>query len=110
MVKQLQIKRKKKVKESSRKAVHCIVKRFSGVCQRYDERKVYGSVYAACYVVRMAEQECERVANAVARKVTELVHVKKSLGSHQIAALAAKELRKYNEHAAFMYETHRDVS
>jgi len=29
---------------------HCVVKHRSGICETYDERKVYGSVYAACWI------------------------------------------------------------
>ena len=89
---------------------YCIVKRGTGDCERYDERKVYGSVYAACYVVRRRERECEKAANRIAKKMSRLVRKKKKIASSVIARTVASELRKYDVHAAFMYETHRDVS
>lgn len=91
-------------------SVHCIVKRRSNVCEGYDEKKVYGSAYAACYVVLMKEQECERIANAVAKTITKHVHKKKEVSSSQLAKLVIGELKKHNPHAAFMYETHRDLA
>lgn len=89
---------------------HCVVKRGSSVCEGYDERKVYGSAYAACYVVLMNERECERIANTVAKAVTRHVHARKEVASKEIARLVAKGLQKHNPHAAFMYETHRDLA
>ena len=91
--------------------LRCIVKRRgSDVCEGYDERKVYGSTYAACYVVLMNEKECERIADSVAKNVTKHVHKKKEIGSKEIARLVSKELKKRNPHAAFMYETHTDLA
>ncbi len=100
-----------KRKHSHSESVHCVVKRSSsGTCAGYDERKVYGSAYAACYVVMMGEKECERIAGAVAKNISRFVHKKKEVSSAQIAKEVAKGLRKHNKHAAFMYETHRDLS
>ncbi|MBI2550072.1 hypothetical protein HYV83_02725 [Candidatus Woesearchaeota archaeon] len=93
-----------------KESVHCIVKRGSNVCEGYDERKVYGSAYAACYVVLMNERECERISSSVAKSVTKLVHAKKEIASKDIARHIVKELKKRNPHAAFMYETHRDLA
>ena len=89
---------------------HCVVKRGARWCERYDERKVYGSTYAACSVVLMSEWECERIANSVARKITQHVRKKKEVASDDIARQITKELKKHNPHAAFMYETHRDLA
>ena len=97
-----------KVKQSTS---HCVVKRGkSSTCHVYDERKVYGSVYAACYIIDFNHKKCERIANLVARKITALVKKKKMVASHHIFQQVVKELKKHNPHAAFMYETHRDIS
>ncbi len=93
-----------------RESMHCIVKRGSNVCEGYDEKKVYGSAYAACYVVLMKEKDCERIASTVAKAVTRHVHMKKEVASKDLASLVKKELKKHNTHAAFMYETHRDLA
>ena len=57
-------KEKTKQKHGHKESIHCVVKRGRTECSGYDERKVYGSTYAACYVVRMSEQECEKIADA----------------------------------------------
>ncbi len=100
-----------KRKHSHSEEFHCIVKRGkNGLCEGYDERKVYGSAYAACAVVLMNEHECEKIANTVAKNVTGMVRAKAEVASSEIARRVIKELKKRNQHAAFMYETHRDLS
>jgi len=45
--------RRKTVRKAVKRAKKmdlCVVKHGSGKCENYDERKVYGSVYAACWV------------------------------------------------------------
>ena len=101
---------KRKKSHAHKESVHCIVKRGSNVCEGYDEKKVYGSAYAACYVVLLNEKQCERVAASVAKSVTKLVHTRKEMASKDIAKHIVKELKKHNPHAAFMYETHRDLA
>lgn len=93
-----------------KESMHCIVKRSTNKCEGYDERKVYASIYAACYVVHMHQQRCEEIAHAVAKKITTLVHKKKEIASKYLSQEIIKELRKHNKDAAFMYETHRDIS
>jgi transcriptional regulator NrdR family protein len=101
---------KKKLKKRNPQSFRIVVKRRkSGLCEEYDERKVYGSVYAACAVVKCKEQRCEKIANSVAKKVTKFVKNNKRIRSDQILRLATVEIRKFNKHAAFMYETHMDI-
>ena len=86
-----------------------LVKR-EGHYEPFDERKVYASVYAACLNVRMHEGEAELIADKVSKEVGEQLSNKVEVDSNQILQLTAEALRKYNSDAAFMYETHRDVS
>ncbi len=93
-----------------KKCTLCVVKRRTGECQAYDQRKVYASVYAACYVVRRSDQDCERIAGMVARKISGFVKGKKKVASHWIKKKVEIELLKHDKDAAFMYETHKDIS
>ena len=86
-----------------------IVKR-KGHKEKFDEKKVYGSIYAACYVVHEKEVECEKTADSVTKHVKKWIKNKKVVSSENISKLVTKELKKHNKHAAFMYETHRDLS
>ncbi len=89
----------------------CLIKRGKeDMCHKYDERKIYGSVYAACYIVRRKEKECEKTAHSIARHVTKSIASKTKVTSKHITKLVLSELKKYDKHAAFMYETHRDIS
>ena len=86
-----------------------IIKR-KGHKEGFDERKLYGSVYAACTVANMGERGCESVANFVAKKVRGELKGRKVVDSKIIARLVVKHLKKKNKDAAFMYKTHRDIS
>ena len=87
----------------------CVVKR-AGILEPFDERKVYGSVYAACYTVLQNHRACEAVAEKVTKKVVSQLRTKKTISSKDIMKLAAKFLREENRDMAFMYESHMDIS
>ncbi len=95
-------------KNGTKKRALLIVKRH-GKREAFDERKVYGSVYAACHVVRMRERDCERIARVVSGKIKVFMLSERSVPAAGIAKVVERELRKHDEHAAFMYATHRDV-
>ncbi|OGY25060.1 MAG: hypothetical protein A2Z11_00350 [Candidatus Woykebacteria bacterium RBG_16_43_9] len=86
-----------------------IVKR-KGHKEEFDARKVYASVYAACLNVHMHESEAELIGDKVSKEVGEVLKTKVEVTSNHILQLTTDTLRKYSSDAAFMYETHRDVS
>ncbi len=86
-----------------------IVKR-RGHREKFDERKVYGSCYAACMVVGMSEKQTEGVCESVTKDVKRWIKNKGSVDAHQIFNRIASSLRKHNKDAAFMYETHKDIA
>ncbi len=88
----------------------CIIKRRTGACEPYDEKKVYGSVYAACSVVHLSEQECEHIAEDITLQITTYLKKKKSCSSIELKDQIIERLKKYNEHVAFMYGTHDDIN
>ena len=88
----------------------CVVKRYKGICQPYDPKKVYGSVYAACYVAKMGSDHCEHIAEKVMKEITRFVKGKQEISSVMIKKKAATTLRKLHKDAAFLYETHEDVN
>jgi len=97
------------MKTSKRKAKLLIVKR-RGHNELYDERKVYGSCYFACRNAHLTEKEAEEISGKVTAKVSMLVKNKKMISSDAIFNILIHELKKYNGDAAFLYETHRDLS
>ncbi|MBI2647657.1 hypothetical protein HYW99_04210 [Candidatus Woesearchaeota archaeon] len=103
------MKRKKIIKKSAQKTELKIVKR-KGHIEVYDERKVYGSCYFACRNAHLSELEAEKVCQKVCNEANKFVNKKKVVTSNEIFKFLIEELRKHNEDAAFLYETHRDVS
>jgi len=87
-----------------------IIKHRKGKAEKYDENKVHNSVKNSCYVVKLADKECKRIATEVTKKITAFVRKKKKVGSVTLAKEVAKELKKHDKDAGFMYETHMDVS
>ncbi|MEK6943508.1 MAG: ATP cone domain-containing protein [Nanoarchaeota archaeon] len=98
----------KKTSKPQKKIIHLVKRR--GLVEHYDERKVYGSCYFACRNAHLSEQEAEQMAEKVSTAVTKWVNRKKVISSNEIFHSIIEELKKYNEDAAFLYETHRDIS
>lgn len=86
-----------------------VVKR-RGHKEKFDERKLYGSVYAACSIANMGEKGCEAVALHVSKKVRSEIKKEATVSSGDILKLVVKHLKKKHKGAAFIYETHRDIA
>ena len=97
------------IKKTRDKTVLQIVKR-KGHTEIYDERKVYGSCYFACRSAHLSEQEAEQICTKVAAAATKWVKAKKVISANEIFRFLTEELKKHNEDASFLYETHRDIS
>src|SRR3989338_6378715 len=98
------MKKKKIAKKTGKKAELHMVKR-KGHKEIYDERKVYGSCYFACRNAHLSEIESEKIANKVTKAITKWVMKRKMITSDQIFKNLIFALKKYNEDAAFLYET-----
>lgn len=103
------MKKKKIIKRSKDKTVLQIVKR-KGHTEVYDERKVYGSCFFACRNAHLDKEDAEEICNKVSVELTRIARKKKIISSNNIFRLIIGELKKHNEDAAFLYETHRDIS
>jgi transcriptional regulator NrdR family protein len=88
---------------------NCIVKR-NGHEEEFDERKVYASCYAACLSTKMKAEKAEKICEKVSGKIKTLIKNKKTISSDTIFSQAGKHLEQHNKEAAFMYQTHRDIS
>ena len=103
------MKRKKVIKRTKDKTALQIVKR-KGHTELYDERKVYGSCFFACRNAQLSEKEAEEICNKVCKAITKWIKKQKVVSSNEIFRILIQELKKHNEDAAFLYETHRDIS
>ena len=90
------------------KKIH-IIKR-KGQLEKYNDKKVYGSCYAACSAAGMTEKECEAISEAVTKDINKWIKTKESVKSSEIFRLVSKLLKKHNEEIAFLYEMHWDIS
>ena len=82
-----------------------IVKR-RGHKEKFDEKKIYGSVYAACASAHYDEIKCERIAEEITQQIKKFVRNKKEIQSIEIRKKIEVELNKKNEELAFFYEQH----
>ena len=95
----------KKGKKEKQSCKQCVVKR-KGHTEEFDEKKVYGSVYAACASAHYDEMQCEKIAGEVTKKVKKLLKNKKEVSSTEIRKRIENELKKKDEELAFFYEQH----
>lgn len=86
-----------------------IVKR-KGYKQKFDERKLYASVYSACLSARVPKEEAEATSNLITREVKMWINEKKEVTSDALFKKAGEELEHLNKDVSFMYTTHRDIS
>lgn len=85
-----------------------IVKR-KGHKERYDERKVYASIFAACMSLRMSDEEAETISHIVSEGVSKEFGNVHEISAHAIHKFVSDSLKKHNKDVAYMYETHRDI-
>lgn len=81
-----------------------------GYTEIFDERKIYASVYAACLSLRMKDEEAELIAHMVSHETVEEFKKEHEVSAHTIHRFVAKSLEKYNSDAAYLYDTHKDIS
>lgn len=86
-----------------------IVKR-KGHTEDFDERKLYASVFASLVSLRMSDEEAETISHMVVDDVKKVVGKQTELNAHTLHNEAAKSLKKYHPDAAYLYDTHRDLS
>jgi len=93
----------------NRKDMPHIVKR-KGHSEAYDSRKVYASSYAACRNAHLSEQLSENIAQTVADRLDKWIAKKTDVSSQEIFEEIIAVLRELHPDAAFLFETHRDIS
>jgi transcriptional regulator NrdR family protein len=86
-----------------------LVKR-AGVDQKYDQRKLYASVFMSLQLVGVSTKESEVVCDEVTKLVTRFVANGSTITSLELRHFTAKELMSYNQPASYMYMHHRTLS
>ncbi|MBI4158821.1 hypothetical protein HY500_01025 [Candidatus Woesearchaeota archaeon] len=77
--------------------------------ERFDERKLYASIYSAALTASYGEQKAEKLANDICYIIKKEV-MKKTTTSDFIRKQVVKLLKKKDKDVAFLYETHLDLS
>ena len=72
----------------------------------FNEKKIYGSVYAACASAHYDEMRCEKIAEEITETIKRFVKNKKEIQSIEIRKKIENELKKKDEELAFFYEQH----
>ena len=86
-----------------------IVKR-AGHTEKFDEKKVYATCFAACMNAHVGKEEAEKICRKVAAGIKRWITGKKVVTSEMIFREATLLMKKEHKNAAFMYETHRDIA
>ncbi len=86
-----------------------IVKR-KGHTEKFDQRKLYASVYAACTTLRMSEEEAELISLKVMQNVIDQLQNQNEVNSSTIYEKAHQELESFHPEAAYMYANHYDIN
>jgi transcriptional regulator NrdR family protein len=100
---------KKKKAPNSPVCKDCIIKR-KGREERYDERKVYASCYAASLSAHVHKTDAEQICAKVCKEINSWLKGKPSVTSNQLFEQIAKTINQYHRDSAFMYRTHRDIN
>ena len=86
-----------------------MVKR-QGHMEKFDERKLYASIFASCLAAQIPERESEKISDSVSKQVIKDISKKDSITAHYIYMQVMRNLKKKDENAAFMYDSHMDIS
>ena len=95
---------------STKQQSHTHVIKRKGHKERFDERKVFASVYAACMSGHMDRKKCEGIAAKVTDAVKRTLKGKKEVTSDTVFRAVVTYLAVHDKEIAFLYETHLDVS
>ena len=98
----------KKQKPGKKFAFRHVVKR-KGHLEKFDERKIYASVYEACHVTHLSTPHAEKIASSVSNQIKKWMEKKDKAGAHQLHKEVVKALKKHHADVAFMYDTHKDI-
>lgn len=86
-----------------------IVKR-RGKKEKFNEDKIYKSVYSACIDCDLNEEDSEKIARTMVEEVKNFLKERESVNSTEIFGFIIQKLAREHEAVAFMFETHREMA
>ncbi len=85
-----------------------VVKRH-GQEEPFEEKKLYGSVYAAALNAHHDDQTAEEMANDVLTHVQEWLQERHEVTAKELRKTVKQELEKMDEDVAMLYDTHMEI-
>ncbi|OGE83786.1 MAG: hypothetical protein A2846_00035 [Candidatus Doudnabacteria bacterium RIFCSPHIGHO2_01_FULL_49_9] len=86
-----------------------IVKR-KGHSEPFDPRKIYAAAFASCRNAHLSEMLSENIADTVQKRLEDWIKDKNEISSDDIFRETISVLKELHPDAAFLFETHRDIS
>lgn len=90
------------------KHMYTVIKR-NKKTETFDPKKVYASVYAACSIIKMTDNEAELISERVSEGIKVWLSVHKEVTAAQLQHAVARELKKYHPEAGYIYQHHRNI-
>lgn len=87
-----------------------LIVKTTGEDQKFDEKKLYASIYYSLMACRNQKKEAELIATEVTRLTRRWIANKSHVSSRDLRAEATRHLRDYNHLAAYIYTHHRTLS
>lgn len=88
---------------------HIVIKRH-GHTEHYDERKLYGSVYAAGLTALHQESFAENIATQVCAAIATWIPRQKNITSDMLRDKVHTLLMMIDKETAYLYFTHLDIN
>jgi transcriptional regulator NrdR family protein len=85
-----------------------VVKR-RGKTEKFDDQKLFNSVFSACRECELDERESKIIANSTVESLRTHFKNVEEINSTEIFGAVIEILAKEHEAVAFMYQTHRDM-
>ncbi len=87
-----------------------LVEKRDGRCEKFDEKKAYNIFCRVGLNAHLNDKEAERLADKSMKELKQFLKGKSKVKSTELFRQKIKILKKYNQEAAFLYETHRDIN
>ena len=88
--------------------MHIIKKK--GHTEHFEIKKVELSIYKAGLNAALTKEEATRLTKKMVKSLKQWIKNKKNITSNQLSMTITKLLKKEDDNAAFMYETHKDIN
>lgn len=82
-----------------------VVKR-KGHKEKFDEKKLYASIYAACASAHWNEESCEKIAAKITNAMKKLIKSRSTIKASEIHDKVSAQLKKIHKELSFFYDKH----